>query len=717
MKRFFALVLALVMVLQLCPLTAMAEIDYSRFRTAESVNDVPTAAFAQVVFEYDDGTLVKKLNVQTGKTVGSEEMPTAEARTGFDFVGWFDGETEITADTPITSSITATAKYTKKAGWYTVTFYNRDAQVHKAVTLEANTAIGTLPPVIGREDYTAYWAIGELRYNGQSYEPVVTGARINDTYIVTGDVSIVPDYEEIKYTVSFYENADDTEAQATVTVDVNTSYCVNDIPQVPVRTGYTGKWVYDGGDFNNDVSVKADTKVWAEYTQNVFTVTYMVDGEKYQEDTYNEGEALTLPAAPVVEGEEFEGWFVGETQYKGGESVAENLTLTAKFKGEYSVIFVVRTGNEEKTISQYFRKEGEKVDGLPESPFIGGKIFDKWVLDGTETTVTTDMVVTGNIKVVALFRDVEIYTIIANYYYKKDSGEDFIFNTEIYEIDKAELSYTVDVPDSTKTQGDYVAGSPVYYATQPTVTVEESNFVLDGDKYKYEFSVEYVKYTAEYDFVYLLKNLDNENYTEIPGTREHEHGVLNSKVTPTVKSFPYAKLEKAENAEITQEAGQELPVYYTRKDFQLSYDTNGGSYVAGATVPYGTTVSLPAVNPTRNGYAFEGWYLDAALTQSVTDSITVNADTTVYAKWKGNDIGYTIIYMKEVYNNATHTTSYVYENSRDATGTVGTTVYAASAPGMSGTLNGYERDAAMNGTATSAGAEGLLQPDSVYTCV
>ena len=147
MKRFFSLVLALVMVLQLCPLTAMAEIDRSRFRTAESVNDVPTAAFATVVFRYEEvNTPVKKLNIQTGKTVGSEEMPTAEARTGFDFVGWFDGETEITADTPITSSITATAKYTKKAGWYTVTFYNRDADPIESRTLEGGRySVGRLP--------------------------------------------------------------------------------------------------------------------------------------------------------------------------------------------------------------------------------------------------------------------------------------------------------------------------------------------------------------------------------------------------------------------------------------------------------------------------------------------------------------------------------------------------------------------------------------------
>jgi hypothetical protein len=55
--------------------------------------------------------------------------------------------------------------------------------------------------------------------------------------------------------------------------------------------------------------------------------------------------------------------------------------------------------------------------------------------------------------------------------------------------------------------------------------------------------------------------------------------------------------------------------------------------------------------------------------------------------------------MKEQYDNATGTTSYVYENSKNAYATVGTEVTASSAPGI--TLNGYEKNAEMNAESTA----------------
>ncbi|HCK87477.1 MAG TPA: hypothetical protein DHW39_01575, partial [Erysipelotrichaceae bacterium] len=61
---------------------------------------------------------------------------------------------------------------------WTVTFYNRDAIVHQTASVKKGQPIGDqLPAVIEREDYNAYWAIGEIVQGGQGKEIKVTGAR------------------------------------------------------------------------------------------------------------------------------------------------------------------------------------------------------------------------------------------------------------------------------------------------------------------------------------------------------------------------------------------------------------------------------------------------------------------------------------------------------------------------------------------------------------
>ena len=65
----------------------------------------------------------------------------------------------------------------------------------------------------------------------------------------------------------------------------------------------------------------------------------------------------------------------------------------------------------------------------------------------------------------------------------------------------------------------------------------------------------------------------------------------------------------------------------------LSFVSNGGSVVERVELPVGTALALSAYVTEREGYDFTGWYLDAALTQPIT-SLTLEADTTVYAGWR-----------------------------------------------------------------------------------
>ena len=70
-----------------------------------------------------------------------------------------------------------------------------------------------------------------------------------------------------------------------------------------------------------------------------------------------------------------------------------------------------------------------------------------------------------------------------------------------------------------------------------------------------------------------------------------------------------------------------------KTNFTVVFNTNGGSTVEAQLVMNGKTAAQPAT-PTKDGYSFDGWYQDAALTKPFdfsTNLITKN--TVIYAKW------------------------------------------------------------------------------------
>ena len=101
-----------------------------------------------------------------------------------------------------------------------------------------------------------------------------------------------------------------------------------------------------------------------------------------------------------------------------------------------------------------------------------------------------------------------------------------------------------------------------------------------------------------------------------------------------------------------------------QKGFWITYESNGGSYLApqfftanGATAP---------TAPTRSGYAFTGWFTDSGLTQSA-DFSAIAGPTTVYAGWKVADTTYTVVHWWE---NADDT-EFSYRESESLSGKTG----------------------------------------------
>ena len=68
--------------------------------------------------------------------------------------------------------------------------------------------------------------------------------------------------------------------------------------------------------------------------------------------------------------------------------------------------------------------------------------------------------------------------------------------------------------------------------------------------------------------------------------------------------------------------------------FTITFDSRGGSDVAPQNQMYGELLEQPEP-PTREGYAFTGWYTDAACYELWdTQSRTIETDMTLYAGWE-----------------------------------------------------------------------------------
>ena len=151
--------------------------------------------------------------------------------------------------------------------------------------------------------------------------------------------------------------------------------------------------------------------------------------------------------------------------------------------------------------------------------------------------------------------------------------------------------------------------------------------------------------------------------------------------------------------------------------YWVHFDTQGGTGVASQAVAAGETVAEPAA-PTRTGYAFAGWYTDPDCTDGnqVSFPYAPSASTTLYAKWSGEQAGYTVVIWFEKPNVSgtpdptVSKADYAYYASTEATGAVGSQVTwtaadaAYSVPSVNGIPVGefaYSETATVKGDGTT----------------
>ena len=207
-----------------------------------------------VTFDTDGGSAVAKKTVKEGEKVSEPAAPT---KAGYEFEGWFIGDTAYDFSSEVTANITLKAKWYKV---YTVTFESNGGSTVAKQTVKEGTSAET-PAIPTRAGYSFLaWYL-----NGEAY---------NFSTPVTSDITLTATWKIANYTVTF-----DADNGKTNEVQVVTGFTTATRPATsPTKDGYTFiDWYYNGSPFEFNTPITSDITLTAEWIDNETIIGMTID--------------------------------------------------------------------------------------------------------------------------------------------------------------------------------------------------------------------------------------------------------------------------------------------------------------------------------------------------------------------------------------------------------------------------------------------------------
>jgi uncharacterized repeat protein (TIGR02543 family) len=501
-----------------------------------------------------------------------------------------------------------------------------------------------------------------------------TGSGFTEATTVSADITVYAQWTAMSpgsHTVTFRLN-DGTESVYAVKTVTPPATTITDFPTAPVRSGYTfASWNIaangSGSGFTATTTVSADIIVYAQWNAYSYTVTFDNNGGDTEADpaikTVASPETTidTLPTQPARSGYNFSGWYAepdgGGNEFTATTAVTGNITVYAKWSGEtYTVTFRSGYGTNDTLYTKVVLYPATTIDALPAQPARNGYNFDNWHTEpdggGNEFTATT--AVTDNITVYAKWTEVPPASSTVAFKMNDGTVADWAEKTvssgatigqENFPTNPARAGYT------------FVSWN---IAANGSGTGFTAATVISGN------ITVYAQWTAIiYTIVYNLNGGTN-NATN-PGTYTVESPAI-TLVAPN-RMGGYTFDGWYDNAGFNGDTAITIPMgnmgdkaFYARwigDTYTVTFMTNDGTEAVHetrtVTVPTTTVTNVP-VGPTRNGYTFGGWNIQADGKGSIfTSSTLVNDNVRVYAQWIGNT--YTVRFES---NYATDDTETLY---------------------------------------------------------
>ena len=353
------------------------------------------------------------------------------------------------------------------------------------------------------------------------------------------------------------------------------------------RDGYTFKgWATaDGTVVTKLENVKADTTLYAQWEEvkqpedTRITVTFeLQNGQKATTQKVEKGGKLASLPTPTREGYTFLGWFT--TSARGGKEITKDTTFDAN-----TTIYAhwVETATKDKYTLTLDGNEGQ-INGKSGLTVVGTKLQSG----------------TGAVNSLAQYKATRVGYTFAGWIDEK--------GTLVYNAD-----------------GSVVVGTS-YWKDANTYTGRDLTLYAKWMKNANQFVITY----------------DTRGGNDIHPVAYTDGAIVSSFATPTRAGYTFAgwymdDAYKTPVKELTMTKDYTIYAKWTKnkvdepkKTYTVKFDSQGGSDVADITAEEGTVVDL--VTPTREGYAFDGWFTEHDGGQMIT-SLTVSGNMTFYAHW------------------------------------------------------------------------------------
>lgn len=397
------------------------------------------------------------------------------------------------------------------------------------------------------------------------------------TYVMPDqNVSVTANFKPNKYTVTFVVDGETVQSEE---LDFGTAITA---PADPEKTGYTFK----GWDKAVDATVPAsDVTYTAVFTVNSYEVKFTVEGEDYSKSTLEYGATITTPAEPTKTGHTFSGWTTDNTV--PAHDVTYNGTWTVNM---YNVTFNSDNGTENIVNTQ----EYGSVITAPADPEKTGYTFNGWSPSVTDATVPAN---------------------------------DITF-TALWNINSYKATFIIDGVESSS---NIEYGAEI---TAPTNTSKEGyTFKGWSPAIDERMPANDVTYTAQYEvnkytvtFVADGQNIYSESL---------EYGsVITAPDAPEKTGFNFDGWSPVVDATVPAHDVTYTAQYGTGA-YKVTFMVDGNIYQSSS-MDYGQTIVLPANDPQKTGYTFQGW-------ENYTEGATVPAEDITYnAVWQINTYSLTL---------------------------------------------------------------------------